>query len=307
MNIAVIDIGTNTVLLLIAQFDTSGKITPLVYEQRAPRLGKGVDSEKRLEVDSMLRVIEVLEEYAGIMSQYQLASIVVCGTSALRDAHNKDQFAELIHQKVGMDLEILNGEEEALWTYKGAISGLSSISKATVVDIGGGSTEITTGDQYTVTNRVSLDIGSVRLTERWLKHDPPLRSELNQASEKVSNELATVKNLDVWESTLVGVAGTATSLAILDQRQHEFTINAVTKYHMTKEAVQSLFTKLKGMQVKEIKKLSAVLEGRADIITAGTLILSQVMTQYKFDEMIVSERGVRYGLAIREWEKMSSA
>ena len=307
MNIAVIDIGTNTVLLLIAQFDVNGQITPLVYEQHVPRLGKAVDAQKNLQVDSMARVVEVLEEYKKIMSQFQLVSTVVCGTSAVRDAQNKEQFAELIQQRVGLDLEILDGEDEALWTYRGAISGLPGISKATVIDIGGGSTEITTGDQHNVTNSISLDIGSVRMTERWLKHDPPLPVELDTATEKIKTELANIKNLRQPGSTLVGVAGTATSLAILDQGHHEFSIDAVTKYQLTREAVHSLFTKLKSMRAAEIRKLSAVMEGRADIITAGALILLHVMTHFKFDKMIVSERGVRYGLAIREWEKMSSA
>jgi len=307
MNIAVIDIGTNTVLLLIAQFDVNGQITPLVYEQHVPRLGKAVDAQKNLQVDSMVRVVEVLEEYKKIMSQFELVNTIVCGTSAVRDAQNKEQFAELIQQRVGLDLEILDGEDEALWTYRGAISGLPGISKATVIDIGGGSTEITTGDQHNVTNSISLDIGSVRMTERWLKHDPPLPVELDTATEKIKTELANIKNLRQPGSTLVGVAGTATSLAILDQGHHEFSIDAVTKYQLTREAVHSLFTKLKSMRAAEIRKLSAVMEGRADIITAGALILLHVMTHFKFDKMIVSERGVRYGLAIREWEKMSSA
>jgi len=307
MNIAVIDIGTNTVLLLIAQFDVNGQITPLVYEQHVPRLGKAVDAQKNLQVDSMVRVVEVLEEYKKIMSQFELVNTIVCGTSAVRDAQNKEQFAELIQQRVGLDLEILDGEDEALWTYRGAISGLPGISKATVIDIGGGSTEITTGDQHNVTNSTSLDIGSVRMTERWFEHNPPLPVELDTATEKIKTELANIKNLRQPGSTLVGVAGTATSLAILDQGHHEFSIDAVTKYQLTREAVHSLFTKLKSMRAAEIRKLSAVMEGRADIITAGALILLHVMTHFKFDKMIVSERGVRYGLAIREWEKMSSA
>ncbi|MCZ6775606.1 MAG: Ppx/GppA phosphatase family protein, partial [Ignavibacteria bacterium] len=297
MKIAVIDIGTNTVLLLIAQFDANGHITPLVYEQRVPRLGKAVDAQKNLQVDSMARVVEVLEEYKKIMSQFELVNTIVCATSAVRDAQNKEQFAELIQQRVGLDLEILDGEEEALWTYRGAISGLPGISKATVIDIGGGSTEITTGDQHNVTNSISLDIGSVRMTERWFEHDPPLPVELDTAAEKIKTELANIKNLRQPGSTLVGVAGTATSLAILDQGHHEFSIGAVTQYQLTRDSVHSLLTKLKGMRAAEIRKLSAVMEGRADIIIAGALILSQVMTHYKFDEMVVSERGVRYGLA----------
>ena len=146
MNIAVIDIGTNTVLLLIARFDPIGCIIPLAYEQRVPRLGKGVDEYKNLLPDSMERVIGVLEEYKRIMAGFELAKVVICGTSAVRDARNKALFAELIHQGTGLTLEILTGEEEALWSYRGALSGVPDIHRATVVDIGGGSTEIGVGD-----------------------------------------------------------------------------------------------------------------------------------------------------------------
>ncbi|MEK9137819.1 MAG: Ppx/GppA family phosphatase, partial [Bacteroidota bacterium] len=167
MNVGVIDIGTNTVLLLVARLDTSGNITPLVYEQRVPRLGKGVDAEKNLQADSMQRVIGVLKEYRAMMAQHRLATAVVAGTSAVRDAHNKDEFAELVKREVGFDLEVLSGDEEAHWTYRGAISGVPDFQRATVVDIGGGSSEITVGDASSIHNKISLDIGSVRLTERF--------------------------------------------------------------------------------------------------------------------------------------------
>jgi exopolyphosphatase/guanosine-5'-triphosphate,3'-diphosphate pyrophosphatase len=134
-----------------------------------------------------------------------------------------------------------------------------------------------------------------------------LPTELDTATEKIKAELANIKNLDLLGSTLVGVAGTATSLAVLDQGHHEFSIGAVMQYQLTRDSVRSILTKLKSMRAAEIRKLSDIMEGRADIITAGALILLHIMTHFNFDNMIVSERGVRYGLATREWEKMSSA
>jgi exopolyphosphatase/guanosine-5'-triphosphate,3'-diphosphate pyrophosphatase len=172
-----------------------------------------------------------------------------------------------------------------------------------VVDIGGGSTEITIGDRTTVKSKISLNIGSVRLTERCLRHDPPTHPELESAIAVVEDELARPEGFDVAGSTLVGVAGTATSLAILDQGLKEFALHAVSNYPLKLENVRSLFRQVRGMPSAEILKLSPVMEGRADVITAGALILREIMAHYKFREMIVSERGVRYGLAIREWER----
>jgi len=301
MNVAVIDIGTNTVLLLVARFDPSGNITPLVYDQRVPRLGRGVDAEGNLQHESMERVLIVLQEYKTILSRFELAALVVCGTSAVRDSRNREVFARLVRDRVGFELEIVSGPDEALWTYRGAISGVQGVRKATVVDTGGGSTEITVGDCQTIVNKVSLNMGSVRLTERCFTHDPPTASELETAIKIVEEQLAVLREFDFGGSTLIGVAGTATSLAILDQGLKEFSISAVTNYTLRRERVRGLFNTLRTLPSSRIKGLSTVMEGRSDVITAGTLILYEIMSHYKFDEMIVSERGVRYGLAIREW------
>ncbi len=307
MNVATIDIGTNTVLLLVAQFDINGQLTPLVYEQRVPRLGKGVDAQRNLQPDSMNRAIAVLQEYKTIMGGYRLDRVVVGATSAVRDAQNKAQFAELVHIATGFNLEILSGNDEAYWTYRGAISGVPKIQRATVIDIGGGSTEITIGNSHTITNSISLDMGSVRLTERIFKHDPPTHPELETAITLVEDELARPKGFDFKDTVLIGVAGTATALATLDQGLNEFSIEAVTNYRLKLDNVYALFRTLRAMPASEILRLSPVMEGRNDVIAAGALILREIMAHYKFTEMIVSERGVRYGLAIREWETATSS
>jgi exopolyphosphatase/guanosine-5'-triphosphate,3'-diphosphate pyrophosphatase len=303
MTIAVIDIGTNTVLLLVAKIDGAGSITSLVYEQRVPRLGKGVDAEKNLQPESMERVVRVLMEYREIMSRYTIDAVVVAGTSAVRDAHNKQEFAKHVRQATGFDLEVLSGEDEAFWTYRGALSGVSGVLRATVIDIGGGSTEITTGSATSITNSISLNVGSVRLTERFFRHDPPTHPELEAAITFVEDELARPKGFAFEESSLIGVAGTATSLALLDQGLQEFSINAVENYRLRLDNVYALFRTLRAMHSSEILKLSTIMQGRNDVITAGALILREIMAHYKFSEMIVSERGVRYGLTIREWER----
>lgn len=304
MNIAVIDIGTNTVLLLVAQCRADGEITTLAYEQRVPRLGRGVDASRNLHPDSMERVIGVLEEYKRIVEGQGITRIVACGTSAVRDAHNRSGFVDLVRKRTGLAVEILSGDEEALWTYRGAITGIAGIRKATVVDIGGGSTEITVGNAGKVQQHISLNIGSVRLTERCFKHDPPVHTELETAIDIVENELARAGRFGVEGSSMVGVAGTATSLALLDQRRKEFHREAVTGYRLQRDNVDALFRTLRSMPANGILQLSSVMEGRADIITAGALILREIMAHFRFKEMVVSERGVRYGIALREWERI---
>jgi len=305
MTLAVIDIGTNTTLLLVAGVEPDGSIRTLVYEQRVPRLGRGVDSSGRLDRAAMDRVIAVLREYRTLSSPYAPAVTAVCGTSAVRDAVNRDEFARRVHEETGYDLEVLGGDDEALWTYRGAISGLPQSGRYTVVDIGGGSTEIITGGVRGPENRISLNIGSVRLTERCLRHDPPTPGELEGAIELTEDEIARASRFPFAGSTLVGVAGTATSLAVLAQGLKTFDAASVTSYVLTRDAVESLFRKLSEMPAAAIRKLSEVMEGRSDVIVAGTLIAREIMTHFAFEEMIVSERGVRYGIAFREAERLT--
>jgi exopolyphosphatase/guanosine-5'-triphosphate,3'-diphosphate pyrophosphatase len=289
--------------MLVADFNNAGHITPLVYEQRVPRLGQGVDAERNLNPASVQRVIAVLREYSQILRRHPVDTLIVAGTSAVRDAQNRTEFVEQVRRETGFDLEILSGEDEALWTYRGAISGIPHLARATVIDIGGGSTEVSVGNDVSIERKTSLNIGSVRLTERCFKHDPPTHHELEKAVGIVADELANVSGFPFPHSTLVGVAGTATALAILDQGLPVFNLDAVISYRLKLERVAVLFQLLRTTPSAAILKLSSVMEGRHDIITAGVLILHEIMVHCKFDEMIVSERGVRYGLAIREWEK----
>lgn len=301
VRVATIDIGTNTVLLLIAEVDDGGTIRTLTYEQRAPRLGRGVDAERRLDPEAMERTAAVLAEYADLIRAAGPDVVVAGATSAVRDARNRGEFLALAARRSGLEVEVLSGEEEALWTYRGALSGIGAVPAATVVDIGGGSTEITTGNATSIRHRVSLDVGSVRLTERFLRHDPPPVGELDAARGYVRNALAAADGFGIPDTTLVGVAGTAAALAVLDQGLRRFDIAAVTNYRLTRPRVRALRETLCGMTAGRIRGLSDVMEGRADIIVAGTLILEELMDRYRRPDVLVSERGVRYGLALRAW------
>jgi exopolyphosphatase/guanosine-5'-triphosphate,3'-diphosphate pyrophosphatase len=252
----------------------------------------------------MDRVIAVLKEYGTLTTPYMPAVTRVCGTSAVRDAANREEFARRVREETGFEIEILSGDDEALWTYRGALSGMPRADRYTVVDIGGGSTEIIAGDLMKIEERISLNIGSVRLTERCLRHDPPTDWELETAIELTENEIARASRFPFPGSTLVGVAGTATSLAILAQGLKTFSVDSVTGFRLRRGAVESLFETLRRMPSGMIRDLSAVMEGRSDVIVAGTLIAREIMAHFNFESMIVSERGVRYGIAIREAERL---
>jgi exopolyphosphatase/guanosine-5'-triphosphate,3'-diphosphate pyrophosphatase len=305
MKIAAIDVGTNTVLLLVAEVQPDGSIVPLLHAQRFPRLGQGIDAQGRVSPDAIARLIEVLREYRILLAPHKPERVVICGTSAVRDALNQAELVGRVQTETGFTLEVLSGAEEARWTFRGALSGMREIERATVIDIGGGSTEIITGAHGAIERSISLQIGSVRLRERHLFHDPPTHPELEAAITEVEDALPLASDFPLEGSMLVGVAGTATSLALLAQGAKEFDVRAVSGYHMPYFAVDHLFRTLRSMPSAMILELSSVMVGRADIITAGALILRELMAHLGFNEVVVSERGVRYGLVLREAERAS--
>ena len=311
MRIATVDIGTNTVLLLVAEIDNQGRITPLAYEQRIPRLGKDVDANKVIGHSAIVRVSDVLQEYKVIAEKNGSHRIVAAGTSAVRDATNQEEFLAAIRSRTDMEVEVLSGEEEAVLSYQGALSGLrnndphesETLRRLAVLDIGGGSTEITIGDEFTLERQMSLNIGSVRLTERYLRHNPPLLSELTYAVEFVQFAFQHLGDIDLSDARVVGVAGTVTTLAALDQSMKEFDREKISGYSLSQKAVENLYYRLRAMKVEEILELSNATKDRADILVAGSLILHEFLQKTKATQLIVSERGLRYGLALREWRK----
>lgn len=303
MTIAAIDIGTNTALLLIARASGDGGIDPVVEHHRYPRLGLGVDADRTLQPDSIRRVLGVLQEYREIIDSNRVDRVVVAGTSAVRDAANRDLLKEQILKKTGFDLEVLSGEDEAYWTFQGALSGFPAYGRTTVIDIGGGSTEVTVGNRAAVDSRRSLDVGSVRLTERFLRSNPPSGRELADLRSFLRKQFSLIEPAPSPDHPLIGVAGTATSLAILDQGLTEFRRESVQGYELRRGRIAELCATLSSLPPHEIRAVSTVMEGREDIITAGAVILLTFLQQFGFESLVVSERGIRYGLVLREADR----
>ena len=296
---ASIDIGTNSVLLLVANIRDGG-IEVLEEKQAVPRLGKGVDADKNLHPDSCDRVVEVLKKYKFHLDEnYPQAAndVVVTATSAVRDSSNREEFLNQIYQETGWRVQLLTGEEEAQTTYTGAISVLKDQSENFVVlDIGGGSTEIALGKQLQLSSGVSVDMGSVRFSERYLKSDPPKKEELETLRTEV-NSLLKTKSFNLKKYRLVGVAGTVTSIAAIELGLDEYNASRINGYLLKKKSVEEFIDEFSKITSDEIEqKYSPFLTGRGDVITGGLIILHEFMNHFNFDELIVSTGGIRHGI-----------
>ncbi len=303
MRIASIDIGTNTILLLIADVNKNGIVKILHDEQVIARLGKGVDAKRIINQETFVRAKDFLSHYKGVCNSFSVEQISAVGTSALRDAHNNVEFINYIKDAVGLSIEILSGSEEAKWTYRGGISDfIGRAEKYSVVDIGGGSTEIITGNSIGILSKVSLDIGSVRITERILKDSPPEISALIEAHEFILSTIPVEQIRTIRSTFTIGVAGTLTTLAALHQQLPEYVPEMINGYHLTFDDICSMFASLKDKSVEQISTIPQISAGRADIILAGIMILMGFMEKSGLKQITVSDRGLRYGILLREIE-----
>jgi exopolyphosphatase/guanosine-5'-triphosphate,3'-diphosphate pyrophosphatase len=313
MKIAGIDVGTHTVLLLAAEVDPRGGITILAEGHEAPRLGKDLDRSGSIARAGFESLASALDRYLAIARSHGAESIRACATSAVRDASNREELLEFIERRCGIRIEVIDGPTEALLTYRGALTGPSAaVRDPAVLDIGGGSTELchappgaTNGDR--LLTAVSFDIGSVRITERFFRHSPPLPGEVDAARARITEDLAQVVNPGFGYYTLVAVSGTATTLAGLHLGLDAFDNNKIDGSALPAAAVHALSARLLGMDAASVRKWSGLTEGREDILAAGALILSTVADHFGFREVRVSTRGLRYGIVLREWERLSGS
>jgi exopolyphosphatase/guanosine-5'-triphosphate,3'-diphosphate pyrophosphatase len=307
MKYASIDIGTNTILMLIGEIDDSLKIIPVEDFYEVPRLGKNVSVTKELSSTSIERALKVLRNYRVIADDYGVERIVASATSAVREAINGKEFVKQVEDETGIDVEIIDGETEANVGFIGAVSGAPNPDLPTlVIDIGGGSTELSYGTGMRTSFAESIDIGAVRITEKFLHHTPPNPSELNQTVEFIRDGLRQFPFDKIIPRVVFGVAGTATTLALIAQNRYDFDAGAVTNFVMTVENVQRVFDLIKTKSTDEILNLTKAAEGRADVLVAGTLILMEILTAAKANEFLTTDRGLRYGYLLYKHKQFLS-
>lgn len=299
---AAIDIGTNTVLLLIADISHRG-LEVIREEQRVPRIGRGVDRKRRISGESAQRVIQVLNEYRTIIEEEypSVGRVAVTATSAVRDSANRAELLEHIQKETGYPIRVLSGQEEAEFTFRGAlvVPGLNSRTTA-VLDIGGGSTEIALGRKRSgLLDRYSYDIGCVRFTERYLPDDPPDQQQAEQCRKAVRDMLDTYRISFPGDTILLGVAGTVTSLAYMELNLEIYNSSRINGVKADRDIVQRWIDHvLVHSSGRLAEQFPGVMKGRADIFPAGLLILDEVMAYYGFGELTVSTGGIRHGIIL---------
>lgn len=311
MRVAAIDIGTNSVLLLVAE-RRGGELCPLVERATITRLGQGVDATRTLAPEAVERTLACLARYGDELRALGAERIDAVGTSAMRDAAGGEAFVARARELLGVAPRVISGEEEAELTFVGALTGLSFPSGPCIVfDIGGGSTEIivgtTSGGSGQVEAAVSLDVGSVRLTERHVRSDPPTPAELSaiRADVRAALALAPAPPAGPTRPLLVGVAGTVTTVAALIRDVVPYDAAVVHGARVSREEIQSTTARLASLPLAARRQLPAIEPARADVIVAGSLLIEEIMAwagggdEPRTDQMIVSDRGVRWGLARR--------
>jgi exopolyphosphatase/guanosine-5'-triphosphate,3'-diphosphate pyrophosphatase len=305
MKRASIDLGTNTCLLLIEELD-SQSVTILHDESNVVRLGQGVDQTGELSPSAMERASACLKKYAKLAQDYGVDPKLIraVGTAQARDAKNAAPFFADIEKHTGIRFQVLTGDEEAKATFLGAaLPGLDS-KKMVVMDIGGGSTEIVAmPDESQKILGQSLNIGAVRMTERYLKSDPVTDLEFWQCEEAINEALSVLKpwreklrKLNPTDPVLVTVAGTAVTLAMLQQSIPTYSRTEIDGVVLTNGDAHRLVEELKWRTVAERQQMPGMEPKRADVMLAGALIYWRMMEELDFKEARVSTRGLRYGI-----------
>jgi exopolyphosphatase / guanosine-5'-triphosphate,3'-diphosphate pyrophosphatase len=297
---ACIDVGTNTVKMVIANLD-GGRAERVWEQSNNTRLGEGMQAQTvRLRELPMRRTQDAIAEFARVAAEHQVKALVAVGTAALRDADNSAEFVERVRLACGVEIEVIPGEEEARlsflavrrdphWRDKPSLS---------VIDIGGGSTEVIQGeaDSPAIASRISLNVGAVKLTERFLRSDPPSITQLADANRFVQEEFARVeKSPDHNAPTFVGVGGTLTNLGSMGMGRVPEP-EELHGYELTQDALEDQIARLAVMTVEQRKTLPGLDPRRADIILGGAILLSQALAHSGSSSVAVSTRGLRWGV-----------
>lgn len=306
--VATIDVGTNTALLLISGYE-DGALRVKCNESRFVRLGEGVDAAGQINDGAIRRLCDTLIHYREVASQFGVETIVIGATSASRDAANKKTVIDTVFNETGLKYEILTGDEEAQLSFRGALSGVGHGGRSyLVLDIGGGSTEFIRGrvnaGKAAIEHAKSLNIGSVRLTERFFDGLPPGPTEIGNARNWVSNQLQILPEVNPASVALLGASGTTRALFELQfGRKPTPEDMHPSGSQISRGMIHQWAERLYVMTSNEVLALNPVImEGRSDVFTGGILILESVIQHFGISEVFVSSRGLRHGLALRYWE-----
>ena len=297
MRVAVIDLGTNSTRLLVAGVE-NGQVTELERCNTVTRLGRGVDLSRQLCSDAIEDVCAVVGDYLAVLREMGAERVSALATSAVRDASNGGAFIAELRERFALDAQTLSGEEEARLTYLGAMASRDvadgELAKKTLVfDIGGGSTELVCGRGAEVEFNTSLQVGTVRHTERHLLTDPPSAAALDQLATDVRGQIEKATS-----ESPAAVAGTPTSLAAIDLELDPYDPEQVHGHRMSLQSIQRMFSRLAAMPLAERLKIPGLHPGRAPTIVAGVVILVETMRAFGLSEIEASEQDILWGSAL---------
>lgn len=303
MPIAAIDVGTNTAKLVVAQRSPDGALQVLGDTKRFVRLGQGVDKTGCVSPEAMARLVVALQDLRGIADGLGAEEVFIGATSASRDAQNCSDLVATVQRDVGLDYHILTGDQEAVYAFSGALSAFPELlgQPCVVVDIGGGSTEVVGGTYGSgvLDFGTSVNVGSVRVTERCFTTQPPAPGEQDAAEAFVRHTLAEAALPRVPAHTMVGAAGTTGALARMHLGFSSWKERSEVPAPLSREAVQHWRSRLSGLSLDEVVALDPkVMRGRADIFFAGMIVLDETMGTLGKDAFMASPRGLRHGLAM---------
>jgi len=304
LTLASIDIGTNTILLLVVQILPGGNMCILHEEEQIPRLGKGMGETGLLQPGAMGEAIKVLERYKEIATTHQADPILAVGTAVLRQASNAWEFIGRVQDALALNIRVLSEQEEARLSFLGALANKSS-PKGTilVIDIGGGSTEFILGEGKEYQQALSVDIGSVVLTEKFFPSDPVQSEELDRCAKFVRGKLISLKEKGLQKvDHLIGTGGTVTTLAAVNQKLNLYDADRIDGYRLRGFHLGAMISEFASRTLQQRLSLPGLYPGRADVILAGAIILYEAMRLWEVKEVTVSHWGLRHGLII-EWLK----
>lgn len=304
MILAGIDIGTNTVRLLVADAGGSGGFREISSGRIITRLGEGLDRAAFLSPEACARSLAAIAEFTSQARLQKASMISAIGTSALRNASNRAEFIRSVLEATGVAVQVISGREEARLTVRGVLAAIRGQHEhvlqgaAAVIDIGGGSTEVIHIEEGRTVREASLPLGAVYLTERHIHHDPPEAPEIDAVRSAVRAELDKVQGPpgSRFPGALVGTAGTITTLAAMDQELVQYDPDRINGYVLGRTAVDGLIRSLSTLTLAERRRIKGLEQGREDIVLAGALVLEGIMDRMGASSLVVSDWGLREGI-----------
>jgi exopolyphosphatase/guanosine-5'-triphosphate,3'-diphosphate pyrophosphatase len=297
--VASIDIGTNTILLLIAEVHR-GKLKTLLDRETIVRLGGGVQHSGLLSEGAMKRGFQTLEGYLRECREMRVEKIFAVGTSALREAKNSDQFLTMVKENLRLSIEVISGEEEASFSFLAVARDFKEAGKPIlVVDVGGGSTELILGKGDSIVRWTSLPLGIVRFSETFLLSDPVAEVEWEAMAEEIRRQLSGFP-FPKEPLSMISIGGTGTALASVELGLEKFVHGKIHRFVLTREAIENQLLLYRSKTVEERKAIKGLPSARADVILAGGTILYFIMEVSGSSSLMVSTHGVRYGVIYKK-------